>query len=108
MSKFKVGEVAIYVGSGIVINGPHKGEKTPYSHGDEVEILEVKGALYRVDQLGGNGLWAMEENLRKKNPPASPFSFQEIIDMCNDKTITTPTEETIKRVMENMGRLYGT
>ncbi len=93
---FKIGEIVIYVGS--VDNPMCMGV---LSAGDEVTLVKYFGAVDRweIDRkaLNGDTIWSKTSSLRKRKPPASPFSFQEILDMCNDKTIINPiTEPEVK------------
>ncbi len=100
MSAFRVGEIVIAVA--------HHTNADWWNRmaGQEVTVLgisepaPVHNCQYKVSLPYPNPIngklwvWADDISLRKKRPPEqkSAFSFQEIIDLCNDKSITQPSE----------------
>ncbi len=102
---FRKGEIAILVSIGDGGINPN----VRHMIGSDVEILELPGYYitkphhYRIKFIDGLYGYALPAYLRKRRPPEQPsaFTYQEILDMCNDKTITCPTEETIRRTFVN-------
>lgn len=120
MSKFKVGEIAIYVGN----SGAPSMARFINQEATVVDPLAVRPhVLSRYSHLPrygikfSNGLeaWVLETSLRKKRPPEQPsaFSYDEIISMCNDKSITDirPTEtqsrQGLKGILQPSGESHG-
>lgn len=88
MSKFKVGEIAIYTAQ-----APHQDFMKAYI-GQECEVVRVGGWIdYEVKFQNGDINGVRKISLRKRRPPEQPsaFSYDEIISMCNGTDIR-PTE----------------
>lgn len=107
MAKFSVGEVAVYQYDGLGINA-WRGPGNLHSHnGEDCVITEgpwrgTSGATGYFIKFSGDieEYGVRETSLRKKKPPEQPsaFSYDEIISMCNDKSITDirPTERQVR------------
>lgn len=101
MSFFKVGEIAVFVTDGKFRGIAGSGSECELVRLAAMEDRDAEeafrfGAIVWYCRFPGDpgpkdGLWSVPEtHLRKRRPPASPFSFQEIINMCNDSSITEP------------------
>jgi hypothetical protein len=99
---FNVGEIVILVKAFDPTDWDYGAE--PYFD-TECKILAlcvslcIHGPRHRIELFDGRTCQVTGHFLRKRRPPEqkSAFTYQEIIDMCNDKTITDPLEETVKR-----------
>ena len=112
MAKFKVGEVAVFVGAGST-------ETTIARYlGSEVTITDPLASRpfecwhtitphtprYGIRFPDGHEAWVREEALRKRRPPEQPADDQEFIDWFNKTIRKEPLEKTMTKVAENMGR----
>lgn len=113
MSRFKVGEIAIYeYDPSCIFHRAETRSEAQIISGCECEIRSTpyfcdrnKSICYSVWMKGGD--WTIEEHcLRKRRPPEQPADedFREWFD----KTIANPiTEDVVRRTMANMARFAG-
>ena len=95
MSKFKVGDEAIYVGSGMIVSGPRTGQKTPFGYGDKLSLLAGPiphhGEIMWIVEFYDNGgfLYVPESSLRKIDDDGDeiPSSIRAIFSDKTDETL---------------------
>ena len=120
MAMFEKNEIVVFASGGEVNPDPH-----PFKNGDELRIDNVLSQNSHPSMAPDtqyyliSGFGVMEAHLRKRPNPSQSREQEDArkrhLAGCRETLafnelmteLKPVTEETVKRVMENMGRLYG-